>query len=343
MGKILLETLSGKATNAVPLWMMRQAGRHLPEYMAIRKEAGDFLNLCYTPEMAAEVTLQPIRRYGMDGAILFADILLVLDAMGLGVRFEPGIGPIIEQVTPENPVPKFSMVDAMNHLSPVYETVTRVKSALPAQTSLIGFAGSPWTVALYAIEGRGKTDKTQAKLWAYNHPEALDRLLEAISSVTLEYLLKQVEAGADALMLFDSWAGELPMPMFEKLIIQPTQKLVANLRKRGVRVPIIGFPKGAGQHLTAFIDRTGVTGVGLGTDTNPEWVKTNIPTDFPIQGHLDPLALMSGGAALDDAVDTILEAYSGRPHIFNLGHGVLPTTPIAHVEQVVARVRRFRA
>ena len=341
MGKILLDCLEGNIEKT-PMWMMRQAGRHLPEYREVRKEAGDFLSLCYTPKLATEVTLQPIRRYGMDGAILFADILLVLDAMKLGVRFETGIGPIIEQVSPDTPVPKFSMKKSMEHLSPVFETVSNVRAKLPEETTLIGFAGAPWTVGLYAIEGRGKTDKTLAKMWAYQHPKALEHLLETISEITLEYLVAQVEAGANALMLFDSWAADLPLSVFEQVIIKPTQKLIANLRQRGVDVPIVGFPKGAGQHLPDYIAKTGISGVGLDTATNPNWVQKTLPQHIPIQGHLDPLALMAGGARLDDAVDEIMTAYKDRPHIFNLGHGVLPTTPIPHVEQVVARVRNFK-
>lgn len=338
--KKLLSVLAGQLENTPPVWMMRQAGRHLPEYLELRGRARDFLDFCYTPSMAAEATLQPIRRYGMDGAILFADILLILDAMGLGVRFEKGEGPIVEAISSPADLVRVKPQAAAHKLSPVYETVSRVKAALPPETTLIGFAGSPWTVALYAIEGRGKTDKSTAWRWAHGRPDDLAMVMDHIIEATAHYLARQVEAGAEALMLFDSWAEGLPDNVFEEVIIAPTRKLVERLRTMGVTVPVIGFPRGAGVMLPAYVKATGVTGVGLDTAASPDFLNSNLPGGFPVQGHLDPLLLIEGGARLDARVDALLDAYQGRPHIFNLGHGVRPETPIAHVEQVLNRIRK---
>lgn len=338
--KKLLNVLAGQVEATPPVWMMRQAGRHLPEYLELRSQARDFLDFCYTPSMAAEATLQPIRRYGMDGAILFADILLILDAMGLGVRFEKGEGPIVEEISTPSDLARVKPQAAADKLSPVYETVSRVKAALPPETTLIGFAGSPWTVALYAIEGRGKTDKSAAWRWAHGRPDDLAAAMDHVIEATAHYLARQVEAGADALMLFDSWAEGLPDNIFEEVIIAPTRKLVDRLRAMGITVPVIGFPRGAGVMLPAYAKATGVTAVGLDTAVSPSFINANLPPAFPVQGHLDPLLLIEGGARLDARVDALLDAYRGRPHIFNLGHGVRPETPIAHVEQVLNRIRK---
>ncbi|MEM8636148.1 MAG: uroporphyrinogen decarboxylase [Pseudomonadota bacterium] len=335
----LLQTLLGKTQKRPPMWMMRQAGRHLKEYLELRDQAKNFLDFCYTPSLAAEATLQPIRRYGMDGAILFADILLILDAMGLSVRFEKGVGPLVEQVNSASDLDRHPSQKVMQKLSPVFETVSRVKSSLPGETTLIGFAGSPWTVGLYAIEGRGKTDKSQARIWAHQKPEELSSLLGLIGEATAQYLKAQVDAGADALMLFDSWAEGLPNDVFEEIIIDPTRSLVKQLRDLGVTVPIIGFPRGAGTLLPAYAAETGVSAVGLDTAILPSFVNENLPAGLPVQGHLDPLLLVAGGARLDRRVEQLLQEYAHRPHIFNLGHGILPETPVAHVERVVEIVR----
>ncbi|KCZ94814.1 uroporphyrinogen decarboxylase [Hyphomonas hirschiana VP5] len=319
--------------------MMRQAGRHLPEYLETRARSKDFLDFCYTPSLASEATLQPIRRYGMDGAILFADILLILDAMGLKVAFEKGEGPLVEQINGPSDLARVSPQKAADRLSPVYETVSRVKAALPAQTTLIGFAGSPWTVSLYAIEGRGKTDKSTAWRWAHGRPDDLAAVMDLVAEATAEYLARQVEAGAEALMLFDSWAEGLPDNIFREVVIAPTRKLVALLRERGITVPIIGFPRGAGVMLPEYVRETGVTAVGLDTAASPAFINAELAKGFPVQGHLDPLLLIEGGARLDARVRELLDAYRGRPHIFNLGHGVRPETPIAHVERVLELIR----
>ena len=321
------------------MWFMRQAGRHLPEYLELRGRAKDFLDFCYTPSLATEATLQPIRRYGMDGAILFADILLILDAMGRNVRFEKGVGPLVEVIDTAADLLKVPAPTVAERLSPVYETVSRVRAGLPDETTLIGFAGSPWTVALYALEGRGKTDKSTARGWAHERTDELQRVLDALVEASAHYLKRQVDAGAEALMLFDSWAEGLPNDVFAQIIIEPTRKLVARLRELGVGVPIIGFPRGAGAMLPIYARETGVTGVGLDTSVVPDYVNDVLPKGMPVQGHLDPLLLIAGGQRLDDRVRYLMEAYEGRPHIFNLGHGVLPQTPIAHVERVVEIVR----
>jgi uroporphyrinogen decarboxylase len=341
--KPLLNVLNGKRQDPVPLWMMRQAGRHLPEYMELRGRAKNFLDFCYTPSLAVEATLQPIERYGMDGAILFADILLILDALGRGVRFEKGVGPIVEAVETGGRLNEVPVQTVVERLSPVYETVSRVKSRLPAETTLIGFAGAPWTVALYAIEGRGGTDKSTARLWAHQHPAELDLLLDDLVEATAHYMAAQAEAGAEALMMFDSWAEGLPNDIFEQIIIRPNQQLVKRLRELGVTVPLIGFPRGAGVQLPAFAEQTGVSAVGLDTAALPSFVNRELPSGMPVQGHLDPLLLMTGGDAMERRIIELLEAYKDRPHIFNLGHGVLPQTPIPNVERAVRTVREWKA
>jgi len=337
--KKLLRVLGGERFERPPVWMMRQAGRHLPEYLELRARAKDFLDFCYTPSMAAEATLQPVRRYGMDGAILFADILLILDAMGLSVEFEKGVGPLVEQISGPADLDRVPAIKAADRLSPVYETVSRVRAALPAETTLIGFAGSPWTVSLYAIEGRGKTDKSDAWRWAHGRPGDLAAVMDKVIEATAEYLARQVEAGADALMLFDSWAEGLPDNIFREVIITPTTKLVSRLREKGITVPIIGFPRGAGVMLEPYAKETSVTAVGLDTAAVPSFVNAALPADMPFQGHLDPLLLIEGGERLDARVRELMAAYSGRPHIFNLGHGVRPETPIVNVERVLKILR----
>ena len=339
MTSSFIQVLNGQPKNPVPIWMMRQAGRHLPEYLALRSQAKNFLDFCYSPAMAAEATLQPIQRYDMDAAILFADILLVLDAMGLNVEFEKGVGPLVETIAPDKPLKQVPVETAVSRLSPVYETVRRVRQKLPLDKALIGFCGAPWTVALYAIEGRGGTDKSMARSWAYLHPSALKDLLDAIIEISAHYLKGQVDAGADAVMLFESWADGLPDTVFQQIVCQPNAALIARLRDLGVTVPIIGFPRGAGTVLGNFVSSVPVNGVGLDTSISPDFVNQTVPTNIAVQGHLDPLLLIAGGEALDQRVRDILTAYKHRPHIFNLGHGVRPETPIAHVQRVVDLVR----
>lgn len=334
-----LSVLSGKPSTPVPIWMMRQAGRHLPEYLELRSRAKDFLDFCYSPSMAAEATLQPIRRYDMDAAILFADILLVLDAIGLDVRFKKGVGPIVETVSSKADLQRTSVEKVIQRLSPVYETVSRVRSDLDQNKALIGFCGAPWTVALYAIEGRGGTDKSTARSWAYTQPEMMQYLLDILVEASAQYLAEQVKAGADAVMIFESWAEGLPSDLFQSLVIEPNKALINRLRALNVTVPIIGFPRGAASMLGAFVEQVSVNAVGLDTAIEPSFANQVVPDHIAVQGHLDPLLLIAGGPAMDDRVREILAAYQNRPHIFNLGHGVRPETPISHVERVVELVR----
>ena len=322
--------------------MMRQAGRHLPEYRELRSRADNFLDFCYSPSLATEATLQPIRRYGMDGAILFADILLVLDALGLNVRFEQGVGPIIERIEDMKSFRPASLSATASRLSPVIETVGRVREKLDQSTTLIGFAGAPWTVAIYAIEGQGKTDKSLARLWGYKKRSELNELLEVLIEVTVDYLAEQAKAGAEVLMLFESWASDLTPELFQTLVIKPTQKLIEKLRLKGVTRPVICFPRGAGVMMQNFVRDIEPDCVGLDTMANPEIVNRLISQNICLQGHLDPLALLSGGEDMRRCIESILEHYKHRAHIFNLGHGVIPQTPIEHVQETVRVVRAFK-
>jgi uroporphyrinogen decarboxylase len=337
--KKLLKVLGGERVDPVPVWMMRQAGRHLPEYRELRAQAKDFLDFCYSPALAAEATLQPVRRYGMDGAILFADILLILDAMGRNVRFVEGEGPRVDPATKAGDLGNVSLEKIMAHLAPVGETVSRVKAELGPETTLIGFAGSPWTVGVYAIEGRGGTDKSDARLFGYQHGAELDGMLEQLVETTAHYLVMQARAGADALMLFESWAEGLPSDAFERWVIAPTAALVKRVRELGVTLPILGFPRGAGGLSIDYAMRAGVTAIGLDTAQPLDRATKLLPKGMPVQGSLDPLRLLSGGTEMDARVREIIDQLKDRPHIFNLGHGVLPATPIANVERVLRVIR----
>ena len=335
----LLKTIQGEVQQRPPVWMMRQAGRHLPEYRELRSRSRNFLDFCYSPSLAAEATLQPIRRYGMDGAILFADILLILDAMGRKVEFVEGEGPRVQKIESSSDLDAVALETVLDRLSPVYETVERVRGSLDHTTTLIGFAGAPWTVGVYALEGRGGTDKSSSRLWVYQNPEDCDRMLEILAIATAGYLKRQADAGADVLMLFDSWAEGLADDVFERIIIKPTQRVVSELRAMGVRQPVIGFPRGCGVMIDAYARKSTVQAVGLDTAVPPGWAHQALPEKMPVQGNLDPLLLVSGGPELEKRVRSIADAFSGRPHVFNLGHGILPNTPIEHVERVLATLR----
>ena len=318
---------------------MRQAGRHLTEYREVRARARDFLDFCYSPSLAAEATLQPVRRYSMDGAILFADILLVLDAMGRNVRFLEGEGPRVDPATKAKDLAGVPMEKLLAKLAPVGETVERVKAALDPGVTLIGFAGSPWTVGVYAIEGRGGTDKADSRKFGYEHPEELDGMLDQLVEASAHYLKMQADAGADALMLFESWAEGLAEDAFDRWVIGPTAKLVKRLRALGVTQPILGFPRGAGMLVLDYAERTGVNAVGLDTAIPLRRINTMLPKGMAVQGNLDPMQLVAGGPGLEARVHDIIDGLKGRPHIFNLGHGVTPETPIPHVERVLQALR----
>ena len=333
----LLAVLKGDRRDPPPVWLMRQAGRYLPEYRALREAKGGFLSLVYDADAAAEITLQPIRRFGLDGAILFSDILIVPHAIGQGLTFGPGEGPRLTPPLADGDAS--ALVAAPAHLASIYDTVRKVAAALPPETALIGFAGSPWTVATYMVAGQGSKDQAETRRLAYRDPAAFGRLIDAVVAVTVDYLAGQVAAGAMAVQLFDSWAGTLSPAQFDDWVIAPTARIVAALKARHPDVPVIGFPKGAGAKLVRYADGTGVDAVGLDETVDPEWADAALPSGLPVQGNLDPLALVAGGAALDAATARIRATFRTRPHVFNLGHGILQDTPIAHVEQLLARLR----
>jgi uroporphyrinogen decarboxylase len=316
---------------------MRQAGRYLPEYRALRATKGGFLDLAYDPESAAEVTLQPLRRFPLDGAILFSDILIVPHAIGQELSFTAGEGPRLAPPLSEASLDGLRPV--MERLEPIWATVARVKAQLSPETTFLGFAGSPWTVATYMVAGQGSREQAEARTLAYRDPGKFDAIIRRIEAVTIDYLTGQVEAGVDAVQLFDSWAGSLAPTEFERWVIAPTARIVEAFRARHPSTPLIGFPKGAGGKLRAYAAETGVDALGLDETVDPRWADRELPAGLPVQGNLDPLALIAGGETLRDAVALILDALGGRPHIFNLGHGIQQTTPIEHVEQLVELVK----
>ena len=340
MPGLLLDTLRGKRGDRRPVWLMRQAGRYLPEYRALRAEKGGFLELVHDSEAAAEVTLQPIRRFGFDGAILFSDILVVPHALGQDLAFLAGEGPQLSP--PLVDVALERLQAAPERLDPVYRTVRLVREQLGEDTTLLGFAGSPWTVATYMIAGEGSRDQHLARSLAYRDPAALQAIVDAIVGCTVEYLSRQAEAGAEAVQLFDSWAGSLAPREFERWVIAPNAAIVAAFRARHPGVPVIGFPKGSGEKLPAYARETGVDAVGIDETVDPLWAARALPEGLPVQGNLDPLLLLAGGNELETAAKTVLETFAGRPHVFNLGHGIDKETPIAHVERLLEVVRGWQ-
>jgi uroporphyrinogen decarboxylase len=336
--KKLLNVLRGNQETIPPIWLMRQAGRYLPEYRALRAEKGGFLALAYDSDAACEITLQPIRRFGFDGAILFSDILVIPHAMGQDLWFETGEGPRLAPRLVESRLEDF--VPAPERLAPVIDTVRKVSAALPAETTFLGFAGSPWTVATYMVHGQGSKDQAEARRMAHAEPERFGALIDAIIAATVDYLGDQMDAGVDAVQLFDSWAGSLSPAQFEKWVIAPNAEIVRRLKARNPNAVIIGFPKGAGGKLAAYAEGTGVDALGLDETVDPHWANRELPKGLPVQGNLDPLALIAGGDVLKDAVKNILSAFDDRSHIFNLGHGILPETPIENVELLLNLVRK---
>ncbi|MBK9012253.1 uroporphyrinogen decarboxylase [Novosphingobium sp.] len=337
MPGLLLRTLRGENGDRRPIWLMRQAGRYLPEYRALRAQKGGFLPLVYDAEAAAEITLQPIRRYGLDGAILFSDILIVPYAMGQDLEFLAGEGP---HLSPRLADAALSSLHAVpQRLSPIYDTVKLVRAQLPADKTMLGFAGSPWTVATYMVNGEGSRDQHETRAMAYRDRAAFQAIIDAIVSVTVDYLAGQVLAGAEAVQLFDSWAGSLAPSEFERWVIAPNAAIVSALKKRFPELPVIGFPKGAGEKLPAYARETGVHAVGIDETIDPVWAARELPAGLPVQGNLDPLLLLSGGDEMERETLRILDAFADRPHVFNLGHGIGQTTPVEHVAQLLGVVR----
>jgi uroporphyrinogen decarboxylase len=342
--KPLLQALAGEPVWPPPIWLMRQAGRYLPEYRAIRAKAGDFIALCTAPELAAEVTLQPIRRFRMDGAILFSDILMLPWALGHGLRFAEGEGPVLPRLTDHAGIDALDPDRVITAIAPILETVARVRAGLRHEdldaTALIGFAGAPFTVACYMIEGGGSKDFAHVRTMAYAQPELFDRLMAVLTDSTITYLAAQIEAGAEAVMLFDSWAGVLSPSLFRRHVIAPAQQIVQALNERFPDVRIIGFPRLAGTMIAPYAAETDCDAVAMDTATDPALVAKIVPPAVALQGNLDPLALLAGGPALTEQADAILGAMRGRPFVFNLGHGIVPQTPPEHVGALVAHVRR---
>jgi uroporphyrinogen decarboxylase len=322
-----------------PIWMMRQAGRYLPEYRELRAKAGSFLKLCFTPEYAAEITLQPIRRFNFDAAVIFSDILVIPHALGRSVRFEAGEGPRLDPLDTIEKVRALPSEADFGLLEPVYETLRRVRGELAPEIAVIGFCGAPWTVATYMIAGRGTPDQAPARLFAYREPDVFAHLIDILVEASIGYLTSQLAAGADVLQIFDTWAGVLSPAEFERWSLEPTRRIIEGVRAKVPGAKFIGFPRGAGALLPSYAARTGVDGVSIDWTAEPSFIRDQVQNRVAVQGNLDPLALIAGGAALDRAIDDVLANYGKGRLIFNLGHGILPETPIAHVEQMVARVR----
>ena len=337
--KAFLRALAGETLSPPPFWLMRQAGRYLPEYRKLRAGCNGFLDLCYTPEKATEVTLQPLRRYNFDAAILFSDILVIPDALGQSVAFKEGEGPKLNPIRDAAGLAILSKDKLQSHLAPVFETVSRLSKAIPETTALIGFAGSPWTVATYMVEGAGSKEFVETKKLAYGQPSVFKALIDLLVDATGDYLISQIDHGAEVIQLFDSWAGVLPEEEFSKWVIEPTAKLVARIKAERPGIPVIGFPRGAGALLLPFVERTGVDAVSLDTSVPLDWAAKHIQPKVTVQGNLDPVMLIAGGEAMDHAIDHVLKTLGKGPFIFNLGHGILPSTPPENVARLADRVK----
>lgn len=337
--KLLIRALRGETLSHPPIWLMRQAGRYLPEYLKTRSEANGFLDLCYTPDLAVEVTLQPIRRYGFDASILFSDILVVPHALGQKVWFEEGAGPKLEALTSAQDMEKLGLEGFHEHLAPVYETVSRLSQELPAETTLIGFSGAPWTVASYMLEGGSSKDFGTAKSWAYGRPEDFQRVIDLLVDATSEYLIRQVEAGAEVLQIFDSWAGVWPEADLRRWCLAPCKEIIARVKTAQPDIPVILFPRGVGLAYRDFALQSGAQGLGLDTTVPLAWARDQLQSQVTVQGNLDPIMLVAGGETLERGVAHILENLADGPFIFNLGHGIVPQTPTEHVEQLMKLVK----
>ena len=340
--KKMLQVLRGEKSETPPLWLMRQAGRHLKEYLKIRSKAKNFLDFCYTPDLSVEATLQPIRRYGFDAAILFSDILVIPDALGQQVDFVPGTGPVLEAISSAKELEVLKADRLHDHLAPVYEAIGRIRQELSehhSQTTLIGFAGAPWTVATYVVEGGGSKDYQKTRKWAYGAPEEFGLLIDILVDATSDYLIRQIDSGVEAVQLFDSWAGVLSPSQFDRWVIEPAQKIIERIRAVHPDIPIIGFPRGAGLLYERFVQETEVNAVSIDATIPLAWAAEHLQSHCAVQGNLDNLALLTGGPAMEAEVAHILAAFSDGPFIFNLGHGILPETPVPHVERLVELVR----
>lgn len=336
--RILRDTVLGESQTRPPIWIMRQAGRYLPEYRALRETAGSFLDLCYTPKFSTEVTLQPLRRFDLDAAIIFSDILVIPDALGQKVAFEKGKGPILEPIDQDS-LGLLKPENVLTHLQPVFEALSNVRAALSPEKTLIGFCGAPWTVLTYMIGGRGSPDQAAARLFALEHPKAFQHLLDILVEVSIEYLVAQFKAGADIVQVFESWALNLDELAFENYVLKPNQRIVAGVRAQIENAPIIGFPRGAAGLIGRYAEQSGVNMVGLDYAMPLEFAAQTVPSNIGVQGNLDPLRLVVGGAQMLDRADQIISKFQNRAHIFNLGHGIVPQTPIAHVEALVNHVK----
>jgi uroporphyrinogen decarboxylase len=335
-----IEVLRERKPGPTPIWLMRQAGRYLPEYRAVRARAGSFLDLCYTPELAVEVTLQPIRRFGFDAAILFSDILVIPDALGQQVNFVEGEGPRLDAISDEAGVNRLDPERVLRHLEPVLETVSQARGTLDAKTALIGFCGAPWTVATYMVAGCGTPDQAPARLWAYRDPKSFNRLIDILVDSSARYLNAQIGAGADALQIFDTWAGSLPATEFDRWCVAPIHRLVQAVRAEHPGVPVIVFPRGACDGYARLADDVAPEGIGIDTGFSVDRARDELQPKTVVQGNLDPLALVAGGDVLKAGIERIMAALAGGPFIFNLGHGIVPETPVAHVADLVEQVRR---
>ena len=337
--KLFISTISGKKSLKTPIWMMRQAGRYLKEYQLIRAAQTDFISFCLNPEKASTVTLQPISRFGFDAAIIFSDILIVPWAMNRDVTFQPGIGPLLRPMDKPNDIDDSCLKNLINKLLPVGEAIKQTKILLPKETALIGFAGAPWTLITYMAEGKSSRDFQKARLWAWQEAKALEGLLEILVEATISFLCLQARSGAECLMLFDSWASAVPASQRDWLVVKPTAAIVRGIRKQGHKQPIIGFPKGFGEGLINFANESGVNAIGLDHSVDPIWAAKNLPKDIAIQGNLDPLSLLNSGKEMLRDIDQILEVFHNRPHVFNLGHGIVPQTPIESVQVMINHIR----
>ena len=340
--KPFLRALAGETLTPPPFWLMRQAGRYLPEYRATRAEAGSFLDLCYNSDLACEVTLQPLRRYGFDAAILFSDILVIPDALRQQVAFKEGEGPVLTPIRSAEDLSGLDLSGLHEHLAPVYATVKKLSAAIPKTTALIGFAGAPWTVATYMIEGSGSKDFAKAKGMMFGQPELFARLMELLVQATGDYLIRQIDNGAEAIQIFDTWAGALPEDMFERWVIGTTRSLVERIRAERPGVPVIGFPRGAGYLYKRYVTETKVSGVSLDPSVPLEWAAAELQPLCTVQGNLDPILLVAGGEALDAGIDRVLKTLSKGPFIFNLGHGITPPTPPDNVARLAERVKGWK-